>query len=138
MAISRNTSFSFDLDFADYGDSEDRLEAEVKRDVQRTLETALQSRFFARTEGAGIESIENEKLSEVDFALFKFQIVNGLLSYNETATAEKQIIVSQDFIDIEEGPSPGELVIKVRFFMVRDANSSVIIPQEVAAAINAG
>lgn len=138
MAISRNTSFNFNLDFADYGDGEDRVEAEIKRDVLRTLETSLQSKFFSRSEGAGIESLENEKLSEVDFALYKFQIVNGLLSYNEKVSVDRQIIVSQDFVEIEEGPNPGEIVIKVLYFLARDSNRTVVVPQEISAVINAG
>lgn len=138
MGISRNSSFNFDLDFANYGEDEDLIATEVKRDVTRLLQTVLQSRFFNRSEGAGIETLENEKLSETDFALYKFQIVNGLLTYNNTVTAERQIAVSQDLISIEEGSNPGELYIKVVFFLVKDANSSQPVPQEIAAALNVG
>ena len=51
---------------------------------------------------------------------------------------DRQIIVSQDFVEIEEGPNPGEIVIKVLYLLARDSNRTVVVPQEISAVINAG
>ena len=138
MGVTSNKTYNFDLDFASYGDSEDTIEYEIRQDVIRTLTTSLQSSFFARSAGAGIESIENERLSEVDFVLYRFQITNGLLTYNDTVAPERQIVLSQSMVEITEGDSPAELVIRLAYILAKNVNQPNVTPTVISTLVNLG
>lgn len=138
MPVTSETRFDFGRDFANYGDDEENIEREVKKDILRTIGTSISSRFFDRSEGAGIETLENEILNPINLAMLKFQIVQGILKYNKDVAEDRQVIVSQEMVDITQNVNESELIIKVYYFMANDVHTAGTAPQEIAAAVAVG
>ena len=92
----------FDTALGGYGDNPDALDAEIKRDLLREITTTLGSRPFDRSAGIGIDLLENETASEINYIIYRLIIVSAIARYNARVPEIKRVVVSQDFIDIED------------------------------------
>ena len=109
--------------FLNYGESNATLDAEIKADVYRVIKQSVTSTFFNRSDGSGIELLENEGVTFESFILLTLQIVNNMSNYNATASADRQILFSQETIEITEGKFPGELYIYFRYLPQKNVSS---------------
>lgn len=111
---SKNTDVSFNNQLVNYGDSFNTIDQEIKVDFLRELKTVTQSAPFSRSSGIGIDLYENETLSELNKVKIVLDIMSAVNRYNDKVLASKRIVVSQDFIFIENGPD-GELIIDIYY-----------------------
>lgn len=119
--ISSPDSYSFNLAFAEYGESEDTISQEIKTGVTQAVRTAVRSVDFSRAEGVGIEGLENEINSVVQFVLYRAQITRGIQAYNFTVDDDHKVVISQELIDIStQGESREGMVINIRYYEQRN------------------
>lgn len=125
MSISVGT-FTFDNALAKYGEELDTLSSEIRNDLIRAISDNVFSNDFAREFGIGIESLENEAFNPIASALYKAQIMIGIQAYNAGVSPDRQVITSQDLMDIQRGDANHieELYINIRYLELRSVGSS--------------
>ena len=111
--------FDFNNAFIDYGEG-DNISQEIKSGLYQALITNIKSQDFARDEGVGIESIENEQASFIQYILYQTQVVAGIGAYNESVADSHKVVTSQDLIAIDNDPRDSSVLnITVRYYELR-------------------
>lgn len=103
--------------FSDYGSSPTTLTEEIKTDLKRSLMTSLGTRPFSRDEGFDLRQILSEKMTEEKILLTKFAIANATAVYNQNSSPDRQVLVSQSYIDIYEGNTRGTWFIDIIYII---------------------
>lgn len=119
--VTRGSGASFDSGFASYGEDSATIRAEIQQDLRREILTALGSRPFARSEGFGIESLENEIVSPESEVLIAFTMASAVGKYNDKVSADRQVITSQELITFDRTPR-GSLTIRLYYYLAEDFN----------------
>lgn len=115
---------------ANYGVYENSLAEEVQTDLQLKCDELFGSFTFNRNDGVGLSLFENETFDTAGVSFLKAQIATNLASYNDTASPEKQIIVSQELIQIDFD-STGVLVILAYVYLLKDLMNPAANPIQV-------
>lgn len=123
MSFLQPTGYTFKNAFAKYGLSADTLDQEIKNDLLAVVQDSVKTLPFSRGTGLGVEALENEPLSFVDLALIQATVANNIGLYNAGVTADRQVITSQELIDIVEDEE-GTLYIQVQYFQQKDLGTS--------------
>lgn len=131
-------------DFFNYNEkSADPVKA-VRNDVTQAIITEYFERDFARFEGAGIEMMENELDDPLVKILVSSRIAMAIGNYNAGVTLDKQVITSQQMIDILSASDldrkeaadvpPATWYIRVRYMMTSKVQNrdysvySIVLP----------
>lgn len=118
------STYTFSKAFTNYGETASTLDQEIRNDVKQVVLDSVKSRPFELSEGVGIESLENESLSFAEFSLYRSQIVVALMAYNDSVAPERQIVTSQELIELLEGDAPSELFLNIRYIQLKDLQLS--------------
>ena len=113
---------TFDNNLASYGERVINYDREIRTDLLREIVTTSQSPAYSRSSGLGIDMYENESISEMTKLTIRMEILAAIDRYNSKSTPEKQVIVSQEMIDFDQGE--GELVINLFYIQVKDLGTS--------------
>jgi hypothetical protein len=106
-----------------YGESRDTLVAEIKAELLLRITNLLESQFFDRTQGGGLDNLENEMISEEQLIVLGTQLVTTVADYSAGVPDERKVITSQNWITIELDTS-GNLVILLYFLLYTDFQSN--------------
>lgn len=107
--------------FMSYGESELTLDEEIRADIIKAIKQAVTSTMFNRSDGSGIEFIENEVISVEAFIIMSHQVATNIANYNASAELKRQVAFSQEFIEVQTGSNPGEMYINIRYLPLKDA-----------------
>lgn len=88
-------------DFFFYSSDFDDIVQQVNSDLTILLTQVVNSQFHDRTKGLGLDYLENEVVTIEEFIALKLNIINALISYNDSVNEDKKIIVSQDWIEAD-------------------------------------
>lgn len=125
MAINSPNTFSFSSAFVRYGQSLDSISQEIRNNVISAILQARYSRDFSRAEGIGLEELENEANSAIQYSIWVGRIVESIQAYNATVPFDYQVAVTQDLVDIfVDTDEPSTLFIQVRYVEVRSINEA--------------
>lgn len=126
MPIVSPAAYSFNSAFAKYGETPDTIGQEIKDGLLQAILTDVTSQDFGRGIGVGIESLENEQASFIQFILYRAQVVAGVARYNVGAPESHQVVTSQDLVDVYTEDA-GQFILKVnlRYLELR----SLITPE---------
>lgn len=106
-----------------YGESRDTLVAEIKAELLLRITNLLESQFFDRTQGGGLDNLENEMISEEQLIVLGTQLVTTVADYSAGVPDERKVITSQNWINIELDTS-GNLVILLYFLLYTDLQNN--------------
>lgn len=115
---------TFDEALGNYGDSTSALDKEIRRDLLREIVTTVGTRPFARSDGLGLDYLENETNAALQYTIYKFMVTSAVTRYNAKVTSDRQVITSQRFINIKEGNQPGEMLIDIYYIARKDLGSA--------------
>lgn len=119
--------YSFDS-FLNYGEDKRNLDAEIKADIIKAINQSISSSMFNRSEGSGIELLENEDIGYEAFIVLSYQIALNIANYNNAVESDRQVLFSQEFVEISKGAGSGELYVNVRYLPLKnlsDVNSEL-------------
>jgi len=123
VSFLQPTGYTFKNAFSKYGLSPDTLDQEIKNDLLAIVQDSVKTLPFSRGTGLGVEALENEPLNFVDLALIQATVANNVGLYNAGVTPDRQVITSQELIDIVEDEE-GTLYIQVQYFQQKDLGTS--------------
>jgi hypothetical protein len=130
MAVDQ---FSFDSTLINYGENQNTILDEIRKDLRMFLSRNLGSQFFGRSAGAGLADLENEPSNEIMSIIKRVQIVETILSYNNTVPGEKQVLVSQETVNLNFSKG-GELEILIYVYPVITLLNGDSTPVEITVA----
>lgn len=125
--ISYTDSYNAATMFFNYGSdtSAKSLHDEIRNDLKEALLASLRSKFFARSEGFGIETYENEPFSSVDEILTKTQLILTVEAYNAGVPPERQVVTAQELITIQE-KERGSFEWKIQYYLLSNLQPQAV------------
>lgn len=110
---------NFTNSFADYGTIIANYDEEIRRGLLEQLTIETSSVSFNRSLGLGIDLYENETFNEVTKLRLAADIVMAAERYNQTTIPEKQIIIGQEMVEVEQDVD-GNAYITIYYIQLKD------------------
>lgn len=102
-----------------YGTDRDTIVAEIKSELLLKITNLIETQFYDRTQGSGLNNLENEMISEDQLILLGTQIVMAVADYSATVGDDRKVITSQNWVTAEQS-SDGVLLIQIYFLLFTD------------------
>ena len=102
-----------------YGTDRDTIVAEIKSELLLKITNLIETQFYDRTQGSGLNNLENEMISEDQLILLGTQIVMAVADYSATVGDDRKVITSQNWVSTEQS-NDGVLLIQIYFLLFTD------------------
>lgn len=102
-----------------YGTDRDTIVAEIKSELLLKITNLIETQFYDRTQGSGLNNLENEMISEDQLILLGTQIVTAVADYSATVGDDRKVITSQNWVSAEQS-NDGILLIQIYFLLFTD------------------